>query len=66
MKLTGGTETSNYPEENKSTDISLVVASEREPAQTREACFFGVVGSGIWKLQIDLLAEWYGKAYQRG
>ena len=29
---TGGTETSKYPEEEKSTEISLVVASEREIA----------------------------------
>ena len=31
-KATGGTETSKYPEEEKSTEISLVVASERETA----------------------------------
>ena len=29
---TRGTETSKYPEEKKSTDIPLVVASERGPA----------------------------------
>ena len=32
MKRTGGTETSKYPEEKKSTEISLVAASEREGA----------------------------------
>jgi len=31
-EATGGTETSKYPEEEKSTEISLVVASERETA----------------------------------
>jgi len=35
-------------------------------AQTATACCDGVVGSGIWKLQSKSLAEWYGKAYQRG
>ena len=32
LEATGGTETSKYPEEEKSTEISLVVASERETA----------------------------------
>ena len=31
-RASGGTETSKYPEENKSTEISLVVANEREIA----------------------------------
>ena len=31
-EATWGTETSKYPEEEKSTEISLVVASERETA----------------------------------
>ena len=31
---TGGTETSKYPEEEKATAISSVVASEEETAQT--------------------------------
>ena len=30
--VSGGTETSKYPEEKKSTEISLVAASERELA----------------------------------
>ncbi len=50
---TGGTETSKYPEEEKSTEITLVAASERVTAQTHvrakpsgvAAC--GVVGSNI-------------------
>ena len=33
MKRTRGSETSQYPEEKKSTEIPLVVASERGPAQ---------------------------------
>jgi|GEM_PF-350491 hypothetical protein len=33
-KGTGGTETSQYLEDKKSTEIPLVVASERGPAQT--------------------------------
>ncbi len=32
MERTRGTETSKYPEEKKSTEIPLVVASERGPA----------------------------------
>ena len=32
--VSGGTETSKYPEENKSTEIPLVVANERGTAQT--------------------------------
>ena len=32
-KQTRGTETSKYPEERKSTDTPLVVASERGPAE---------------------------------
>ena len=46
--------------------IPKVVASEMGKAQTVRACADGVVGPGIWKLQINLLAERYGKAYQRG
>ena len=33
-ETTRGTETSKYPEEEKSTEIALVAASERAPAQT--------------------------------
>ena len=33
-ELTRGTETSQYPEEEKTTVIAPVVASERAPAQT--------------------------------
>ena len=34
LERTWGTETSKYPEEKKSTEISLVAASERELADT--------------------------------
>ena len=34
-EATGGTETSQYPEEEKSTEIARVAASESAPAQTR-------------------------------
>ena len=34
IEVTGGTETSKYPEEEKSNEIPLVVASERGRAQT--------------------------------
>src|SRR2546428_12715185 len=44
-KRTRGTETSQYPEEEKATAIPLVAASERGPAQTRGACTPWVVGS---------------------
>ena len=42
MKVTQGTETSKYLEEEKETSISLVVASERERAQT------GNLFPGLW------------------
>ena len=52
-EATGGTETSKYPEEEKSTEIPGVAASETGPAQTRarvKACRrfrAGVVGRGL-------------------
>ena len=44
MRRTGRTETSKYPEEKKSTEISLVAASERELALK----LMGVSGTS-WK-----------------
>ena len=44
VKTTRGTETSQYPEEKKSTEIPLVAASERGVAQTPGLCPRGVVG----------------------
>ena len=48
-EATGGTETSKYPEEEKSTEIARVAASESAPAQTRarvsgRRCRPGVAG----------------------
>src|SRR3954462_8751113 len=43
-RQTRGTETSQYPEEEKATAIPLVAASERGPAQTSRACPAGGVG----------------------
>ena len=43
-KRTRGTETSKYPQENKSNEIPLVVASERGRAQTDPGFWIGVVG----------------------
>ena len=38
MRQTGGTETSKYPEEKKSTEIPPVAASERGAAQSLNQC----------------------------
>src|SRR6266853_2211799 len=43
-RQTRGTETSQYPEEEKATAIPKVAASEIGPAQTSRACTAGVVG----------------------
>ena len=42
MRGTRGTETSKYPEEETSTEIPLVVASERGGGQTESRNTFGV------------------------
>ena len=42
MRGTRGTETSKYPEEEKSTEISQVVASESERGQTKSSNTLGV------------------------
>ena len=42
VETTGGTETSKYLEEKKSTEIPLVVASERGRGQTKGSNIFGV------------------------
>ena len=49
QEATGGTETSKYPEEEKSTEIARVAASESAPAQTGErANPWGVASPGSW------------------
>ena len=42
-EATRGTETSKYPEERKSTEIPLVAASERGPAQTHARVSLGAL-----------------------
>ena len=62
MKLTQGSETSQYLKEKKSTETPQVVASERGLAQTEEVTFRGCgLQHGPWKL-----AEGPGKVRQRG
>jgi hypothetical protein len=43
-RRTRGTETSQYPEEEKSTEMSGVAASETDPSPNRSPCGTGVVG----------------------
>ena len=43
-KRTQGTETSQYLEEEKSTEMSGVAASETDPSPNRSPCGIGVVG----------------------
>jgi hypothetical protein len=63
-RRTGGIETSQYPQEQKSNEILLVAASERGIAQTVELTFGGVVGPAIWDDAV--LAELSGKSGHRG
>ena len=44
VERTRGSETSQYPEEEKSIEIPLVAASERGTGQTKLLRWFGVVG----------------------
>ena len=53
LKPTRGTETSKYPEEQKSKEIPLVAASERGIGQTSCTCTTGVVGRPIWIKKIS-------------
>ena len=62
-EATRGTETSKYPEEEKSTEIPPVVASERGRGQTGgSASPAGVVGPTVVRLQRDAEAERPGRA----
>jgi hypothetical protein len=78
VEATGGTETSKYPEEQKSTEIPLVVASERGRAQTH-VCVSrqALLHVGLWEsgshgcrraaeLQNVVVAERLGTAGHRG
>ena len=63
-RRTRGTETSQYPEEQKSTETPLVAASERGPAQTGGKKFL----PGLWDSNVgpDRIAERSGKAGHSG
>ncbi len=61
---TRGTETSKYPQERKSIETPLVVASERGIAQTNPTCWVGVVGLTT-KVSVKLV-EAAGKLRHRG
>ena len=66
-EATRGTETSKYPEEEKSNEIPLVVASERGRGQTGPSeSRAGVVGPSSVRLQSDARAEPDGKPGRRG
>jgi hypothetical protein len=60
---TRGSETSQYPEEQKSTEILLVAVSERGRGQTGGACTPGVVGPQ--RGMHDARVKRPGKARQR-
>ena len=61
MRVTQGTETSKYLEEEKETSIFQVAASERERAQTR--IYSGVAGQ---TKEINCIAKLPGQAGLRG
>ena len=63
-RQTRGTDTSQYPEEEKSTEIPLVAASERGLAQTEEKRF----SLGLWDFDVGPggVAERSGKVGHRG
>ena len=75
---TGGTETSKYPEEEKSTEIARVAASESARAQTCDGAKAGAVASQVLRdgkpgaprprLQLQNFggAERHGKAGRSG
>jgi hypothetical protein len=65
-RRTRGTETSQYPQEKKSKEIPLVVASERGRAQTGGLTTFGVVGPATVELPNHRIVKRPGKAGQRG
>ena len=60
-RQTRGTETSKYPEEEKTKVIPSVAASERGEAQTRELALWGC-GTSHMELQRNRLSEevWKG------
>ena len=61
LERTEGTETSKYLEENKSTEIPLVAASERGPGQTGMLACRGCRTS----IKVEQIGERSGKVDQR-
>ena len=59
VKRTQGTETSQYLEEEKSTEMPLVAASETDPSPNRSPCGAGVVGPA------DAVAQARGTSLER-
>lgn len=57
-RLTGGSETSQYPEERKSNETLLVAASERGIAQTVMFRHGGVVGQSSSDSRLDRRTSW--------
>ena len=57
-RLTGGSETSQYPEERKSNETLLVAASERGIAQTVVFRHSGVVGLPSSDSELDRRTGW--------
>ena len=62
VERTRGTETSKYPEEEKSIEIPLVAASERGSGQTSVLAHWGC----RTHIKGKLVRELFGKADQRG
>ena len=62
VEQTGGTETSKYLEEEKSTEIPLVAASERGIGQTGMLAYRGCRTD----IKVKLAGEHSGKCDQRG
>jgi predicted NAD-dependent protein-ADP-ribosyltransferase YbiA (DUF1768 family) len=61
VERTRGTETSKYPQEEKSIEIMLVAASERITAQTSMRAYWGCRTD----IKGKLLGEVSGKSHQR-
>ena len=66
-EATRGTETSKYPEEQKSTEIARVAASESAPAQTHaRASLRALLHAVLWDLPLPGPQTWDGVTKRRG
>ena len=66
-EATGGTETSKYPEEEKSTEIARVAASESAPAQTHaRASLRALLHAVLWDRPSPGPQTWGGVTKLRG